>query len=169
MLTNRKQKLIPRSLTANQTVCARKWQTTSTGIVIYVLFKRSLYSSHQSRHSEVPWNSLAALWALLYCTVSNEGALNGSVTKRKNSKQKKTAAPWWIFRVYCTKARSKVRLNCATWCTIAQVPLLPPIDLTPREETPQEEHWRKERARAKRNYCGHGKQVSKCKVCRRSK
>ena len=51
----------------------------------------------------------------------------------------------------------------------AQVPLLPPIDLTPREETPQEEHWRKERARAKRNYCGHGKQVSKCKVCRRSK
>ena len=51
----------------------------------------------------------------------------------------------------------------------AQVPLLPPIDLTPREETPQEKHWRNKRERAKRNYCEHKKQVSRCNVCRRSK
>ena len=67
---------------------ARERRITSTGIVIYKFFKRSLHCSHQRRHSEVPCASFAALWALLCCTASNEGALNGSVNKKKMKKKK---------------------------------------------------------------------------------
>ena len=72
-------------------VCVRKRPTTSTGIEIYIFFKKSLHSSHQHRYSEVSCASLAALWALLCCTASNEGALNGSVnkTKMKNKKSQR--------------------------------------------------------------------------------
>ncbi len=50
----------------------------------------------------------------------------------------------------------------------AQVlPLPQPMDLAAVvQETPREMHLRKERERAKRNYCEHGKQRSKCPVCR---
>ena len=57
-------------------VCARKWPRTTAGIVIYIFFKKSLYSSHQRRHSEVRCASRAdlhkMLWALLCCVASNE-------------------------------------------------------------------------------------------------
>ena len=65
-------------------VCARKWPTTTAGIVIYIFFKKSLYSSHQRRHSEVRCASRAdlhkMLWALLCCVASNERSAfkNGS-------------------------------------------------------------------------------------------
>jgi hypothetical protein len=50
----------------------------------------------------------------------------------------------------------------------AQVPPLPqPMDLAAAvQETPREMHLRKARECAKRNYCEHGKQRSKCQVCR---
>ena len=83
MLTNLKQKLIPRSLTADHSVSARKRPRTCTEIEIYIFFKKSLHSSHQHRYSEVSCASLAALWALLCCTASNEGALNGSMNEKK--------------------------------------------------------------------------------------
>jgi hypothetical protein len=38
---------------------------------------------------EVPCASLAALWALLYCTASNDSALN-SLVKKKKMKTKKS-------------------------------------------------------------------------------
>ena len=69
-------------------VFARERRITSTGIVFYKFFKRSLHCSHQRRHSEVPCASFVALWALLCCTASNEGALNGSVNKKKMKNKK---------------------------------------------------------------------------------
>ena len=88
MLKIMKQELIPGSFRQQINVFARERRITSTGIVIYKFFKRSLHCSHQRRHSEVPCASFAALWALLCCTASNEGALNGSVNKKKMKNKK---------------------------------------------------------------------------------
>ena len=46
--------------------------------------------------------------------------------------------------------------------TAAQVP---PLLLVPTEETPREKKLRKGREWAKRHYCPHFKQRSKCEVC----
>jgi len=51
--------------------------------------------------------------------------------------------------------------------TDVHVPPLPqPMDVTAAAQVRREEHLQKERERAIRNYCVHGRQRSKCIVCR---